>query len=103
MSNACIVSSMRSISRRKSASEGVFWCGAFVMPGPGIGTIDSAVIREIKENIDTAGQGPIYRRLTLGKRLLRRWKGVSGKLFGMAEARATIDFADRRREADHPH
>src|SRR3984885_1914203 len=94
---------MRSISRRRSASEGVFWCGAFAMSGPGVRTIDSAVIGEIKENIDTAGQGPIYRGLTLVRRLLRRRKGVSGKLFGMAEASATLDFADRRREADHPH
>jgi hypothetical protein len=38
----------------------VFWCGAFAMRDPGIGPIDSAVIREIKENIDTGGQGPIY-------------------------------------------
>jgi hypothetical protein len=31
---------------------------------PAIGLIDSAVKREIKENIDSAGQRPIYPRLT---------------------------------------
>jgi homoserine O-acetyltransferase len=70
---------------------------------PAIGLIDRCrpTDAEIKENIDSGGQRPIYAGLTaLGG---PRPGSVTRPGSTMAEASATLDLADRTREADHPH
>src|ERR1700719_2071755 len=101
--SSCIASSMRSISRRRSASAGVLWRGGF---GMGLtrqsARLIGAVKPESKENIDSERNWPIYAPLTARHRAM----GAGRRRFRetlMVEASATLDLADRPLEADTPH